>query len=82
MGDFKEPTALLKKSRGISPMLAACPISDAPIICGNVAVYAIIIYYILLLLLYNTSGNDLTVMIFIMYTQCHYYYYYYYYYYI
>ena len=29
MRDFKEPAALFKKSRGISPVLAACPISDA-----------------------------------------------------
>ena len=29
MGDFKEPTALLEKSRGISLVLVACPISYA-----------------------------------------------------
>ena len=52
MGDFKEPTAILEKSRGISPVLAACRISDALItqiptdeepLCGNAAVHAIII---------------------------------------
>ena len=51
-GDFKEPTALLEKSRGISMVLEACPISDALItqipadeepLCGNAAVYAVII---------------------------------------
>ena len=54
MGDFKEPTVLLEKSRGISPVLAACPISDALItqipadeepLCGNAAVCAIILCY-------------------------------------
>ena len=52
MGNFKELIALLKKSRGISPVLEACPVSDALItqipadeepFCGNAAVYAIII---------------------------------------
>ena len=52
MGDLKEPTAIIKNSRGISPVLAACPISDALItripadeepLCGNGAVYAVII---------------------------------------
>ena len=52
MGDFKEPTAVLEKSRGISPVLVACPISDALItwipadeepLCGNAVVYAVII---------------------------------------
>ena len=52
--DFKEPTALLEKSRGISPVLAACPISDALItwipaaeepLCGNAAVYCRYYYY-------------------------------------
>ena len=42
-GDFKEPTALLLKSKGISPVLAACPITwippDEEPLCGNVAVY-------------------------------------------
>ena len=63
MGDFKEPTALLKKSRGISPVLVACSISDALITqishCENAAVYAIVvvvvvvvIIIIMLLLLY------------------------------
>ena len=62
MGDFKEPTALLKKSRGISPVLAACPISDALItripadeepLCGNAAVYqyAIIIIIIIIIII-------------------------------
>ena len=48
MGDFKEPTALFKKSRGISPVLAACPILDALItqipeepLRGSVVFYAI-----------------------------------------
>ena len=52
MGDFKEPTALLEKNRGISLALAACPILDTLLtcipadeepLCGNAAVYAIII---------------------------------------
>ena len=60
MRDFKEPTALLVKSRGISPVLEACPISDALItripadeepLCGNAAVYAVIIMMLLLSLL-------------------------------
>ena len=51
MGDFKEPTALLEKSRGISPVLVARPILDALImripadeepLCGNAAVIIII----------------------------------------
>ena len=28
-GNFKEPIAILEKSSGTSPVLAACPISDA-----------------------------------------------------
>ena len=56
MGDFKEPTALLEKSRGISPVLEACPIEDALItwipadeepLCGS-AVSAVIIIIIVL----------------------------------
>ena len=56
MGDFKEPTALFKKSRGISPVLAACPMSDALItwipadnepLCRN-TVYAIILIFIII----------------------------------
>ena len=52
MGDFKESTTLLEKSRGISPVLVACPISDAQItqtpadeepLCGNAAVYTLMI---------------------------------------
>ena len=54
MRDFKEPTAPLEKSRGISPVLTACPISDALITRipedENAAVYAIIIIIILILL--------------------------------
>ena len=57
MGDFQEPTALLEKSRGISPLLAAYSISDAEIfripadeepLCGNAAVYAFIIIIIII----------------------------------
>ena len=60
MGDFKEPTALLEKSRGISPVLVACPISDALItripadeepLCGNAAVYAVIIIIIIIIII-------------------------------
>ena len=32
-------------------MLAACPISDAPIICGNVAVYAILYIIIIIIII-------------------------------
>ena len=35
MGDSKEPTMLLKKSRGISPALVACPILDARVNNSN-----------------------------------------------
>ena len=64
MGDFKEPTALLEKCRGISPVLEACPILDAPItripadeepLCGNAAVYLVLLLLLLLLLLFVTS---------------------------
>ena len=61
MGDFKDPTALLEKSRGISPVLVACPISDALIsqipadeepLCGNAsAYYAIIIIIIIIIII-------------------------------
>ena len=56
MGYFKEPTTLVKKSRGISPVLEACPISDALItqipadkepLCGSAAVYAVIVIIIM-----------------------------------
>ena len=59
MGDFKDPTALLKKSRGISPVLAACPISDSLItqipadeepLCGNAAVYAVIVIIVMIII--------------------------------
>ena len=57
MGYFKEPTTLLKKSRGISPVLEACPISDAVItripadeepLCGSAAAYAVIVIVIIM----------------------------------
>ena len=57
---IKEPTALLEKSRGISPVLEACPLSDALItripadeepLCGNAAVYSMSSSSLLLLLL-------------------------------
>ena len=57
--DFKDPTALLEKSRGISPVLEACPLSDALItripadeepLCGNAAVYAVIIIIIIIII--------------------------------
>ena len=62
MGDFQEPTALLEKSRGISPLLAAYSISDAEIfripadeepLCGNAAVYAFIIIIIIIIIHYH-----------------------------
>ena len=49
MGDFKEPTALLKNSRGIFLVLVAChalitqiPADEEPL-CGNAVMYAIVI---------------------------------------
>ena len=54
---FKDPTALFEKSRGISPVLEACPISDALItqnpadeepLCRNSIVYAVIIFIIII----------------------------------
>ena len=62
MGDFKEPTALLEKSRGISPVLAACssmsdavqiiriPADEEPL-CRNAAVYAVIIIIIIIIII-------------------------------
>ena len=56
MGDFKDPTALPEKSRGISLLLAACPILDALItwipadeepFCGNAAVYAVVVIIVI-----------------------------------
>ena len=56
MRDFKDPTALLEKSRGISLVLEACPISDALItwipadeepFCGNAAVYAVVVIIVI-----------------------------------
>ena len=56
MGDFKDPTALLEKRWGISPVLEACPISDVLItsiladeepLCGNAAIIIIIIIIII-----------------------------------
>ena len=60
MGHFKEPTALLQKSRGISPVLAACLISDALItripadvepLSGNTALYTVIINSIIIIVI-------------------------------
>ena len=54
--DFEDPTAL----GGISPVLEACPISDALItwipadeepLCGNAAVYAVIIIIIIIIII-------------------------------
>ena len=42
MGDFKEPTALLEKSRQIlDALITRIPADEEPL-CGNAAVYAII----------------------------------------
>ena len=64
MGDFKEPTALLEKSRGISLVMAACSISDALItwipadtepFCGNAALYVIIV---IIIIKFDTSKHS------------------------
>ena len=60
MRDFKDPTALHEKSRGISPVLAVCRISDALItripadeepFWGNAAVYAVIIIIMIMIMI-------------------------------
>ena len=60
MRDFKDPTALLEKSRGISLVLEACPISDALItwipadeepFCGNAAVYAVVVVVVVIIVI-------------------------------
>ena len=61
MEDFKEPTALLENSRGISPVLrwpvlisdsliTQIPADEEPL-CGNAAVYAVLTYSFYLVML-------------------------------
>ena len=64
MGDFKEPRSLLEKSRGIAPVLEACPISDALItripadeepLCGNaLCMLLFIVIIIIIIIIINT----------------------------
>ena len=70
-GDFKEPTALLLKSKGISPVLAACPITwippDEEPLCGNVAVYpaavVVVIVVVVVIIIIITKLGPQTIAI-------------------
>ena len=71
MGDFKKPTALLEKSRGISlvlgespwscsildPLITWIPADEEPL-CGNATVYAIII--IIIIIINDTTEGVIT----------------------